>query len=468
MTRAARAVVALALAASVAAPLFPAAAATTTVVTAGLQFIPSQISIAQGDGVTMLNLDMAPHNLISRQTRKGALLFGSATVGAGQQAVVRGVEKLALGAYPFYCSVHPMMLGTLAVRAPGSAAVAAVPTGATVATPTSVTSYGDALYVVGYAAGTVSRVPVLPGGALGPATPWATGFTNPLGIAFGPDGTAFVSDSHSGEGTTTLGRVRAMPPGGGAAGTVGKVVLDDLPNGRHNTNGLAVLGDRLYIANGNSTDDGVSGGPAEQPLSGTILSVLIGARGLSAARRTPSLVVEAVGLRNPYDIAFRPGTSELWVTSNGPDALDPFGEDLLHRFDVRRPTVDFGFPACVYAAVDSESRVGQNPAIDTPCSPRHVPPEALLGLHTSANGMAFAPTTGGWVGELLVVQYGSNGLPPAGHAIVRVPITNGRAGVPERVAVVPAPLDVTTGPPGTGLYVADFATGQISLLVPVG
>ncbi|HVE63222.1 MAG TPA: plastocyanin/azurin family copper-binding protein [Mycobacteriales bacterium] len=465
----ARAAVVLAIAATFVAPLLPAQAATTTVVTVGFQFVPSQVSIARGDGVTMLNVDVAPHNLVSKQkTRNGALLFGSATVSAGAQAEVKGVEKLVPGTYPFFCSIHPMMIGTLAVRPPGSAAVAVVPTGATVPTPTSITSYGDALYVTGYAAGTVSRVPVLPGGALGPAMPWATGFTNPLGIAFGPDGTAFVSDSHSGEGASTVGRVRSLPPTGGNAAAVGKVVLDDLPNGRHNTNGLAVQGGRLYIANGNSTDDGVSGGPAEQPLSGTILSVPLGARGLSAARRTPALVVEATGLRNPYDLAFRPGSSELWVTSNGPDALDPYGEDLLHRFDVRRPPVDFGFPACVYAATPAGPEVGQNPAIDTPCSPRHTPPEALLGLHTSANGLTFAPTTGGWVGELLVVQYGSNGLPPAGHAIVRVPIADGRAGTPEDVAVAPAPLDITQGPPGSGIYVADFATGSISLLLPAG
>ena len=466
--RAARIVLAAVAAGALAAPLaLPASAETATMTALANRFIPDQVSIATGDSLTFVNADVAPHNVISRQTtKKGVLLFGSDTVATGGQTAVRGVEKLKPGAYPFYCSVHPTMVGTLAVRPPGSTVFATVPTAAVVPTPTSVTVFGSSLYVTGYGAGTVSQIPVLPGGALGPATPYATGFSSPLGIVFGPDGTAFVADSHPGEGGSTVGRVRALPPGGGDAGAVGQVVIDGLPNGRHNTNGMAVLGGRLYITNGNSTDDGVTGGPPEQPLSGTVLSVPIGARGIDAAQGSRAITVEARGLRNPYDIAFRPGSTELWVTSNGPDALDPYGEDLLHRLDVREPTVDFGFPACVYATGEAGPQLGQNPAISTKCSPRHRPPEALLGLHVSANGLAFAPTGGGWAGEIVIVEFGSfNGA--TGHAVVRVPLVDGRAGAVESIQPAPAPLDLTFGPPGSGLYVADFSTGQISLLLPL-
>ena len=433
-----------------------------------LQFVPAQVSVTQGDSVTFLNADVAPHNVLSRhKTKKGALLFTSDTVSTGGQTQVRGVEKLKPGAYPFYCSVHPAMVGTLTVSAPGSTTFAVVPTAAVVPTPTSITTFGDSLYVTGYGAGTVSRIAVLPGGALGPAVPYATGLSSPLGIVFAPDGTAYVSDSHPGADGSTVGRVWALPPGGGDAAAVGQVVVDNLPNGRHNTNGLAVHGSRLYFGNGNSTDDGVSGGPDEQPLSGTILSVPLTTRGVDASRGSRAIAVEARGLRNPYDVAFRPGTSELWATSNGPDAMDPYGEDLLHRLDVREPTVDFGFPGCVYAGGAEGPRLGQNPAVKTRCSPRHRPPEALLGLHVSADGLAFAPTADGWSGEVVIAEFGSfNGA--TGHAVVRVPVVEGRAGTPESIALAPAPLDLTFGPPGTGLYVADFTTGGISLVIPVG
>ncbi|HVF18982.1 MAG TPA: plastocyanin/azurin family copper-binding protein [Mycobacteriales bacterium] len=458
----------LAVVAAVASPaVLPASAATSTVVAVGFQFIPNQVMIAPGDTVDFANVDVAPHNLVSRQkTKKGALLFGSDTVATGGRTPVRGVESLKPGAYPFFCSLHPAMVGTLAVRAPGSTVFATVPTLAVVPTPTSITTFGDSLYVTSYGAGTVSKAQVLPGGALGPATPYATGFSSPLGVVFGPDGTAYVADSHPGEGGEVLGRVWALPPGGGDAAGVGRVVVDDLPNGRHNTNGMAVLGARLYITNGNATDDGVTGGPAEQPLSGTILSVPLTARGLSAKTDSRAITVEARGLRNPYDIAFRPGSTELWATSNGPDALDPYGEDLLHRLDVREPTVDFGFPACVYAAGADGPRLGQNPAIKVKCNPRHRRPEALLGLHVSANGLAFAPTAGGWAGEIVLAEFGSlSGV--SGHAVVRVPMVDGRAGRPESIQPAPAPLDLTFGPPGSGLYVADFSTGQISLILPL-
>ncbi len=466
--RSARLALGVAVLAALAPPLVhEAAAADTTVTAIAFTYLPGQVSIARGDTVTFLNLDVAPHNIVSRQTtKKGALLFGSDTVTAGGQTAVRGVATLKPGSYPFYCSVHPTMLGTLAVRPPGSAVFAMVPTAAVVPTPTSITTYGTSLYVTGYGAGTVSSVPVLPGGALGPATPYATGLSSPLGIAFGPDGTAYVADSHAGEGAATVGRVWALPPGGGDVSAVGQVVVDNLPNGRHNTNGLAVLGDRLYFTNGNSTDDGAAGGPPEQPLSGTILSVPLRTRGVDAASSTKAITVEARGLRNVYDIAFRPGTTHLWATSNGPDTLDPYGEDLLHSFDVRAGTVDFGFPGCVYAAGANGPQLGQNPNVAAKCNPRHRGPEALLGLHVSADGLAFAPTGGGWSGEAVIAEFGSfSGV--TGHAVVGVPVVDGRAGAPAVLTPAPAPLDLAFGPPGTGLYVADFTTGSISLVLPV-
>ena len=443
----------------------PSSAATATALTVAFKFVPEQISIKPGDSLNLVNADVAPHNLVSKQTRKGALLFTSATAATGQQVPVRGVEKLKVGAYPFFCSIHPEMIGTLLVTSGGAGAALAGAPVASVPTPTSITSYDGALYAASYYTGTVVKMSVLPGGALTPPTTYATGFSNPLGVAFAPDGTMFVSDSHDGADGELIGRVRAVPPGGGSAG---EVVVDGLPNGRHATNGMAVHKGRLIIANGNSTDDGVAGGPPEQPLSGTILSVPLTARGVNAAKPSRVLTVEARGLRNPYDVTVRPGTDEVWTPSNGPDALDPFGEDLLHRFDLRRPAADFGFPACVYSAGAGGGTVGQNSAISRPCDPKHVRPAALLGLHVSANGIAFAPTDGGWDGAAYIAEFGSfSGA--QGHAVVRVAVSEeGQAAAPETVWSAPAPLDLTFGPAGTGLYVADFSTGAITLLVPAG
>ncbi len=54
-------------------------------------------------------------------------------------------------------------------------------------------------------------------------------------------------------------------------------MISGLPNGRHNTNGLAIGADgMLYITNGNSTDSGFGeegGAPEVQPYSGSVLRV---------------------------------------------------------------------------------------------------------------------------------------------------------------------------------------------------
>ncbi len=53
-----------------------------------------------------------------------------------------------------------------------------------------------------------------------------------------------------------------------------------------------------------------------------------------------------------------------------------------------------------------------------------------------------------------------------GHRVVRVPVdANGVAGLPQDVIVGGAPLDVTATV--DGVYVADFASGQITLIKPL-
>src|SRR5205814_1939442 len=133
----------------------------------------------------------------------------------------------------------------------------ALPVGGAVVTPTSLATFNGSMYVASYATGVVSKLPILPGGLLGPAQPFASGFNDPLGVAVDSDGTVYVSDSHASStpGRTTDGRVLRVSADGATKG----VVIDGLPNGRHNTNGLAIhntpTGRRLYITNGSSTDN---------------------------------------------------------------------------------------------------------------------------------------------------------------------------------------------------------------------
>ena len=64
-----------------------------------------------------LNADSAFHDVTSTaRDTEGNAVFKSTTVGLGTKVAVNGVETLAAGTYPFYCSVHPNMQGNLTVQ----------------------------------------------------------------------------------------------------------------------------------------------------------------------------------------------------------------------------------------------------------------------------------------------------------------------------------------------------------------
>lgn len=93
-----------------------ASAANNVVVTAGFRYLPPTLSVAQGDTLTHVNADIAPHDVVAVETGPDNLpIFYGDIVGTGGQSDVRGVSSLSPGAYSFYCSVHPTMTGTLTV-----------------------------------------------------------------------------------------------------------------------------------------------------------------------------------------------------------------------------------------------------------------------------------------------------------------------------------------------------------------
>ncbi|HEX2058872.1 MAG TPA: plastocyanin/azurin family copper-binding protein [Actinomycetota bacterium] len=128
--------VAAAAAALVVATSVPAHAALAAAVPGSFAagFATPVVVAAQGEGITFANTDIAPHNFIadgvylskkdakktkwcSAYTVKTCPLFWSPTIAGGETTEVEGLERLeAGGQYPFFCSVHPGMKGTLVVR----------------------------------------------------------------------------------------------------------------------------------------------------------------------------------------------------------------------------------------------------------------------------------------------------------------------------------------------------------------
>jgi polyvinyl alcohol dehydrogenase (cytochrome) len=68
------------------------------------------VTVQHGQSLSFTNLDVPQHDV-----RADNNSFGSELISTGQSGPVTGVEKLSPGSYPFYCSLHRNMTGTLTV-----------------------------------------------------------------------------------------------------------------------------------------------------------------------------------------------------------------------------------------------------------------------------------------------------------------------------------------------------------------
>jgi glucose/arabinose dehydrogenase len=165
--------------------------------------------------------------------------------------------------------------------------------------------------------------------------------------------------------------------------------------------------------------------------------------------------VEARGLRNPYGLAFIPGTRDLVVSDNGRDDKGesrPPDELNLVRTSLRGSAF-YGFPGCW----------GQG---GRPCR-RSVPPLAELPPHSAAAGVAVARRFGRYGLSAFVAQNGSTvRRRPTGSDILRVRLI--RRGRGYRAVVRPFargftehdPVGVAIGP-GGALYATLLQTGRV-------
>lgn len=173
----------------------------------------------------------------------------------------------------------------------------------------------------------------------------------------------------------------------------------------------------------------------------------------------------ARGLRNAVGITFRPGTTELWASSNGRDLL---GDDLPpETINLVNEGDDFGWPRCHSGRI-VDPDFGKPGACDGVKNP-----VVEMQAHSAPLGLAFysgQQFPEEYRGDLFVAFHGSwNRSVPTGYKVVRIPMDHGTPGavqdfatgwLPENGAQWGRPVDVIVGPDGS-LFVSDDGGGMV-------
>jgi glucose/arabinose dehydrogenase len=220
-----------------------------------------------------------------------------------------------------------------------------------------------------------------------------------------------------------------------------RVVVDGLPTGRHRVDSLVAGPDgRLYLGVGSEFDARRS----SKRLSGTVVSF---------QPDGTDLRVEARGLRNPYGLAFIPGTADLLVSEHGRDDLGlQRPPEELNLVPTTGPVGSYGFPGCW----------GQG---GPPCRGKRAP-LVRLRAHSAPGAVAVAEQFGSFGRSAFVARFGSSfSGNPSGGDIVRVTL-RGKARVRRFATGFGRSEPLGLALHGGALYVGLWSSGRIVRIVP--
>lgn len=263
---------------------------------------------------------------------------------------------------------------------------------------------------------------------------YSSGYNQPLGVAVHePTGEVYVSQRG--------GIVIARDTDGDGIADEKENFVTGLPVDDHQNDNLVFGPDGFLYMGLGSTCDACED---PDPRSASILRFDV---------QTDESEIFATGLRNPYDLAFRPETGELFATNNGRDDLGleaPY-EELNHIVQGG----DYGYPDCW----NEQDALGCEDTISA---------VAFFEAHSSANGLDFSG------GERFPAEYHGNAF----VSIFGSGLKDVQTGI-QRVALIPegetytgetswfvrfpegtSPLPLQFGPDGA-LYVGEFRTGAI-------
>ncbi len=241
-------------------------------------------------------------------------------------------------------------------------------------------------------------------------TAFLTGLNSPFGMALVGDrfyvanSDAVVSYAYT-TGETTI--------------TSAPTKVADLPGGERNhhwTKNIIASADgtQLFAAVGSNSNVAEHGMEEEQGRAAVWVIDL----------KTGAARVYASGLRNPVGMAWQPDSKALWVAVNERDEL---GSDLVPDYMTSiRDGGFYGWPYSYYGA-NVDTRV-KPPRPDLVA--KALVPDYALGAHTASLGLAWSGATSlpaPFKGGMFIGQHGSwNRKPRSGYRVIFVPFTAGR------------------------------------------
>jgi glucose/arabinose dehydrogenase len=316
----------------------------------------------------------------------------------------------------------------------------------------------------------VARLPSGVWAQTGPSVPsgfhisvYASGLSNPTALAIGPDRRLYVAQQNGdiialGSGGSTViasgfstplglawhghklyvsstGEVSTLTPLAGYASFQSRVIISGLPTGKHQNDGLVFRGSWLYLGVGSTCNACVE----DDARSATIMRFhLDGTHAQIYAR----------GLRNPYGLAIRPATGQLYATDNG---RDDYGNSVPDELNLIAQGRSYGWPDC------------WGKGGGTHCKGT-VAPVALFEPHASADGLVFYPGhtfPRRYQGDAFVAEWGDDVTSlGTGHRVKDVHFNGTRAIVSDFVTGLSHPVAVAIAP-DSSLLVADWGTGIV-------
>jgi len=250
---------------------------------------------------------------------------------------------------------------------------------------------------------------------------FATGLTQPFGIAFYPPGPdpqyVYVANT---------GSVVRFPYRNGdlKARAAAETIVPDIPSGGHLTGGghwtrdlaFTLDGRKMFVSVGShSNDDDADNNPQEYHRADILEFNPDG----SGSR------IYAYGIRNPVGIATNPMTGELWASVNERDDL---GDNLVPDYITHvQPGGFYGWPWFYMGGHQDPRQAGKHPELQSKVST----PDVLLQPHNASLEMTFydgKQFPAEYRGDIFAAEHGSwNKAVRTGYEVIRVPMQDGHA-----------------------------------------